>query len=328
MSCIIPFGVVSLPVSVMFLFVQMEVCHAEACDVSKCHLLLLAPRCNFRCVAPCRIEEMPTTKESYDDGAAKILLCTTTVGCTQAINGYSLIDFVKPYDNCPFSFNNLDPSIGKTVKLMEEILKKKDEKMEKKNNDEETMSTSQPIEHFEDALDNITIEDGQEGSGVTVGSNELSQYLVKLSSYFNEFRTEKDYEELYNILMESYGVLLNETMKKKCNQVSNYIIKTVLAFQHLTPLRMTYIEGNHRHVKLFCAMSGVQILESNEDGLLFVRSTAAVPTNNLSECNLDYAIKIARKDSSNILVVQEAVQQSLKYNDQQAKAVTQELCHR
>jgi len=25
----------------------------------------------------------------------------------------------------------------------------------------------------------------------------------------------------------------------------------VLAFQHLTTLRLTYIEGNHRHVKFF-----------------------------------------------------------------------------
>ncbi len=101
-----------------------------------------------------------------------------------------------------------------------------------------------------------------------------------------------------------------------------------MAFQHLTTLRLTYIEGNHHHVNFFSVLSGVQILKSNEGKLRFVRSTATMPMNDLSECNLVYSIKIAENVSSNIEVLQEAVHESLLQNDQQAKAITQEHCHR
>jgi hypothetical protein len=75
---------------------------------------------------------MPTTRESYHDGTAKVLLCRTVVGCTQAIDGYSLIDFVSPYESCTFSFDNLGPAIAETRKVIREILKIKEENIRKK----------------------------------------------------------------------------------------------------------------------------------------------------------------------------------------------------
>lgn len=325
MSSIKAYDLVSLPISVMFLFVQLEVCHEKECDLSKCQLLLVAPKCNFRCVAPCRIEEMPKTRESYHDGTAKVLLCKTMVGSTQAIYGYSLFDFVTPYESCTFSFEDLGPAIAETEKLIREILKQKEENMKKKK--EEITSISKSYEGVEDALENID-DDVPTAVGRHNEQENLSEYLLRLSNYFNQFRAEENYEELYNILVTSYGNPLKEIMEKQCNKSSNYMIKTVLAFQHLTTLRLTYIEGNHRHVKFFSVLSGIQILKSKEDRLLFIRSTAPIPANDLSDCNLDYAIKIATNVSSNTEVMQEAIQQSLLQNDQQAKAITQEQCHR
>ena len=91
-------------------------------------------------------------------------------------------------------------------------------------------------------------------SAVMGSSNEqenLSIYFVRLSDSFNGFRAESDYEEFYNMLVESYGNHLEEIMQMKCNKTSSYIFKTILAFQHLTTLRLTYIEGNHHHVIFF-----------------------------------------------------------------------------
>ena len=340
MSSIKTYDLVSLPISVMFLFVQLEVCHKKECDVSKCPLLLVAPKCNFRCVAPCRIEEMPNTREFYHDGTAKVLLCKTMVGSEQAIvgseqaiNGYSLIDFVTPYERCTFSFDNLRPAIAETKKLINAILKQKEENMKKKG--EQITSISKSFEGVEDALENIDRDVptavGRHTTPVTGTSNEavnLSEYLLSLSNYFNQFRDEKNYEELYNILVKNYENSLQGMMEKQCIKSSNYMIKTVLAFQHLTTLRLTYIEGNHRHVKFFSLLSGIQILKSNKDRLLLIRSTAPIPANDLSDCNLAYAIKIATNVSSNTEVMQEAIQQSLLQNDQLAKAITQEQCHR
>lgn len=297
MESIVSYDVLKLPIGIMMLFSHLQVDHGAECDVSKCRVSVISPRCNYRSVAPCRINDMPREIEHYNDGFAKVLLFSVTSDDEAELDGFSMFDFQTKIEKCRFSFcvGDQEPAVKKLMLLIRKIC-------------------------------------GKDPNEEQLISKPLSLHLQYLSERFNNLFAKEDYDHLLEALMHVCEEEKKSMCFVNCIASSNVIIKTILIFQALTEVRLSYIEGNHRQVMYLGSLSGMEIgATPDEKEFFFSRKifNDNVP-GVLSSCKIVYDIYHVIKKENPAQILNTTVQLSLKCSKNLASAIdcNQELCHR
>lgn len=284
--------------------------------------LFIAPHCNVRYVSTSRISSMDeklsesdkssSTFQFSNNSSSTILLCEeTTNSSINVTKGDCLIFKNDDDDNSEFSFKiqkkSLFPLYCLSIKDTPEI------------KDEETFQTH--YDHFEKV----------HGGSKHIPATFFSIFTAVVGKYKLGEEYLNGYEKIYNDMSKlEYLKSQSDFEDKELPDVASMTLKAVFRFQQICPLRMTILEGNHRHVFFLSKALHLSVKESSKEGnykAFFEIDTPETQSISLLPVQFIYSVYVAEDKLSTQDIVKRAIQLSRNSTEQHRQAVDEEEVH-
>lgn len=297
------------PITCFLLFDPLSISHGDVeCCAENCSMMLETPLCNYRSTAPCRVHDMPDDIDRYNDsGPVHILFCKMQDYHESLVESYNVFDFQFPLRHSSFSFDIHKEDIRDLYRF----------------------------------LNNDILFPNNKVYPESVSNESFMEVLDLFFKKYNMFGTSNDFE----VLLRNLSVLNNSGYEKAssrpCFVQSNIIMKAILAFQAFTDIRVTYIEGRHRHVKCLSTIAELKV-PVNVDSLQFSRRNDSVSDSSREDgssgrhvnkeckvwnCQLFFHIYMSPTDCSGDDVIKASQLKSRVISKEQSLAVSEECCH-
>jgi hypothetical protein len=241
------------------------------------------------------------------DSNAKVLFCRAikcggdrVIDTHHQVSGYSVFDHDTQDDEVKFSFDNLIEE--KDCMFVLHALTKDD------------------IAVDDDAYQQFL----QEYSGVSV-VKVLCDVLTRVVKRYQGFETVENFDMLLQNLKKLKRVT---SSNHPCVSTSSEILKVILAFQEMCSLRITFIEGNHRHVCYISQLLKMTVKSSQlSDYFLREQNQHSITFGYKDKLMLQYKIYVAQKDVNATTVINDACGLSNTSNEQHRNSVSGEKVH-
>ncbi len=282
--------------------------------------LFIAPHCNVRYVSASRVTLMQEKISLIGGSSVTILLCEEVVDSfSDAIKGDCLLFKNEEDDNTKFVFKVQTKSLFPLYCLsLNDTPEIKDEK------------------RFEEYYQNFQ-------STFDAGKSMTQIFCNIFANVAEKYQLTKNYEAGYNSMYEDMLKLPFLEMKQGTEEPqlpreASTTLKAVFYFQKICSLRMTILEGNHRHVAILLKALNLTI---NDTKKTIYKNVVEVPSNykanfglneetnniDLSYIQLMYAVHIASSKLSTRDIIEKAIVHSTLTNQQRRLAIDAEEIH-
>ena len=258
---------IKLPINVMVLFFHLHISHStDRCNLSSCNVTICSPRCNHRSTAPCRISAMEFCPKDTHNSHASPIFCSLTQRTDVGVTGSSVFDYDAETD-CRFTFDLRSDLNSEDIGVVDGIFQlfsiihrgtviNQGETLENGPNCDTVLRQS-----FEDAV-------------CLFVQKEPHHYVVKLlqatlqefANIFGGLATLEDWQRLDAAASGGHNSANTTTALPACISESSDLFQIAWKFQQVCRLRVSFMEGNHRHTKYSSLLFKMLLqLEFNND---------------------------------------------------------------
>jgi hypothetical protein len=282
--------------------------------------LFIAPHCNVRYVSTSRICSMQVIPKLSDKSSSTILLCEETAkSSSNAMTGDCLLFKNDKDDKSNFLFEIQEKSLFPLYCLsINDAPEIKDAEMFQKH-----------YESFEEKYGR--------------GENIADTFYQILTAVGKKYNITNDYETGYNRMYEDMLKMpflksKSDFKETKLPDTASTTLKAVFYFQQICPLRITILEGNHRHVFYLSKVLHLSVKPTEKPK---TKQRVEVPSNfkvrfyiektnvsfAISGIQFIYSIYVAQDKLSTRDIVEKAIALSRNLTEQHRQAVDEEEVH-